>query len=72
MSTCKGCGREIVWGEDAAGKKIPLDPRPPIYRVRNMGGELVQVERATVGMYLVTHFATCPKASQFSRKRRQA
>ena len=62
MSDCKGCGKPIVWGITADGKKIPLDPRPPIYRFD--GHDATRIERV-MDVY-VTHFATCPKASQFS------
>lgn len=71
MSTCKGCGKEIVWGITSDGKKIPLDPRPPVYSFTPLVGETLnglKVER----MYNahVSHFATCPKANDFSGSKR--
>ena len=47
-------------------KKIPLDPRPACYSRIPAGpkGE-VRVERAWGAS--VSHFATCPKANEFSR-----
>ena len=67
MSICRGCGATIVWAEDGAGKKHPLDPRPPIYiRVReDAGGDLI-VRRAVEGEAMVSHFVTCPKRDEFS------
>lgn len=71
-SKCRGCGREIVWGQDAEGKRIPLDPRPPVYRVFDPpnAGEPHLVARMPNAM--VSHFITCPKAAEFSRGRRRA
>lgn len=62
---CKGCGKPIVWGETSEGKAIPLDPRPPVYRImrHDLAGD-PKVHRDKEAM--VSHFATCPKASQFS------
>jgi len=70
MSKCKGCGKTIVWGMTEAGKKIPLDPKPPVYRVLDENPEpnayMENVKRAQ--RCYVSHFATCPKANEFSRK----
>ena len=68
MSVCKGCGKEIVWGTTEEGKKIPLDPRPPVYRkLAIVNGELT-VDR--VDFALVSHFATCSKANDFSSSKK--
>jgi hypothetical protein len=71
MSTCRGCGREIVWGTTEDGKKIPLDPRAAVYMLGprkiddgdHADGDQI-VKRTTLA--LVSHFATCAKANQFS------
>lgn len=81
-SPCKGCGRPVVWGETADGKKIPLDPRPPLYfafvhvkghiaaeRIEPM--VMTDQPHAPDGRPMVSHFATCPKASEFSGSRRK-
>lgn len=65
MSACKGCGAPIVWGLTPEGKRIPLDPKPPVYAYEADNGNCLQVKAATV---YVTHFATCPKANDFSGK----
>lgn len=72
MANCKGCGKFIRWGVTEDGKKIPLDPRPPVYAI--IGGSLhsdgeLRVERRTTS--LVSHFGTCPKASDFSASKRK-
>ncbi len=56
-SVCRGCGLQILWGQTKDGKKVPLDPRAPIYQVIK-GDEIARVE---TGLY-VSHFATCPEA----------
>lgn len=61
---CRYCGKQIVWAKQADGKWIPLDPTPPIYQVVLRHDGEPWCERAADSM--VTHFATCPKASQAS------
>jgi hypothetical protein len=66
MSACRGCGKEIVWAVNRqTGAKVPLDPRAHVYTEtgRTEIGDPI-VERAPGPM--VTHFATCPKANDFS------
>ena len=77
---CKGCGRPIVWAKDAAGKAIPLDPRAPVYRVLELEAgiacrrleptEATAANPATAAM--VSHFATCSAAAQFSGRGKKA
>lgn len=70
MATCKGCGKEIVWGLTGDGKKIPLDPKPPVYSFIGDGDEhSVPVIRHRGAM--VTHFATCPEANRFSGSKKK-
>ena len=70
---CRGCGRPIVWGITPEGKRIPLDPRPVIYRVTagNGDGDGVLVTPVERGAAMVIHFATCKAADQFSGKNRK-
>lgn len=80
MSTCgsgqpgKGCGKTITWGQDEAGKKVPLDPSAPVYRLIRYDpvARLWAIERVPEGVK-VSHFATCPQADQFtgSKKRQE-
>ena len=64
MSACKGCGARIVWGLMPDGKKIPLDPKPPIYIVDEDRGTCRRLSQD----FMVSHFATCPNANDFSGK----
>ena len=63
---CKGCGATIIWGLSEDGKKIPLDPKPAVYRITNPEAWTTLVERDKLAM--VSHFITCPKRDQFSGK----
>ena len=75
MSTCKGCGKEILWATTKEGKRIPLDATAPVYmRVQadpSMGFQLQDPVAERVHVAYVSHFATCPKANQFSASRRK-
>ena len=64
---CRGCGKPIVFGETSDGKNIPLDPRPPCYQITEIRDSLpIKVAARRNRMAMVSHFATCPKASEFS------
>jgi hypothetical protein len=67
---CKGCGKDVLWSKTKEGKNVPLDPKAPVYRVAEdlFGGEVALLERT--GSY-VSHFATCPKADNFSASNRR-
>lgn len=72
---CAGCGREIVWAVTPDGKRIPLDPRPAVYRTEIVAG--VQVCKRANGKdvpvaptYLVGHHAVCPNVGDFNVKKR--
>lgn len=67
-SRCAGCNAPIVWGVDWHGKKHPLDPKPPTFRVEDIGGDHVLVSRDED--VLVSHFATCKEAKRFSGRNR--
>lgn len=70
MSQCKGCGREIVWGEDVInGSTIPLDPKAPVYSVLKQNGKVLLQRQHDC---MVSHFATCANASDFSGKNRKS
>lgn len=76
-SQCRGCGRAIVWGHLANGRRVPLDAASPVYRIApgDMVAHRVNGKEAAVpddhGTYLVSHFATCQKAIQFSGSRKE-
>ena len=74
---CKGCDKPIIWGvltnQHGEMKRLPLDPKPPIYRVigteSTSAGESVKVQR--MDNALVSHFATCPNANDFSGSKKE-
>lgn len=64
---CRGCGKPIVFvhAVNAKGEmvKVPLDPSAPVY-VRQPDGEGGAVwAQDTTKQLLVSHFATCSRAS---------
>lgn len=65
---CKGCGKPIVFvaAVDANGNhvQVPLDPAAPVYLQQSdgEGGTVWTRERSA----MVSHFATCSQANQFS------
>lgn len=81
-STCRGCGAPIVWIRTAAGKSMPCDAEPALYKAREGAAGKIITGNGTVlsadigglaafepdGVGHVSHFATCPAAEQFRRK----
>ena len=70
-TTCKGCGKPMVWAHivkdgKRTGKKVPLDPRPAVYRIIT-GFDAVEyeAEMTTQVNGMVSHFATCKDANKF-------
>ena len=80
QSLCRGCGKPILWGtEEGTGRRLPLDPTPPVYEVQGFydGGDTgegqdigVTAVRRHFKAY-VSHFATCPKANEFSGSKKR-
>lgn len=58
--SCKSCGAHILWVTTSSGKKMPLDFEPERRFVIDAGEGM----RATLRNTYVSHFATCPHASQ--------
>lgn len=68
-SLCKGCGKPIVWARsNKSTKMIPLDPRPICYRIGDFDAKDYTAQSLLQSEAMVSHFNTCPKASEFSRK----
>jgi hypothetical protein len=72
--TCRGCGKPIVWAKnlraDGSLQNIPLDPRAPVYSVQVIGENEVRCTLVPRDNFMVSHFATCPNANDFSRGRK--
>jgi len=81
MAKCKGCGTEIIWIRMPGGKSMPCDPEQVVYwekpkakgKVVTPNGEVLSCEfsgdlQKATGVGYVSHWSTCPKASQFKRK----
>lgn len=60
--SCRACGAPLFFAKGPNGKLIPLDMKAPVYRLSPL---TETCERATDCH--VSHFCTCPKASQFSK-----
>ena len=74
------CDQALELVRDEQSAAIPLDPSAPVYRVvqattgPDQVAREVKVERVrgrVVEMAFVSHFATCPKAAQFSGGKRR-
>jgi hypothetical protein len=63
VTTCRGCGKEILWAETEHGKKIPLDPKALVFSVvKDDHGRLIAVAPSggPIGeKFYVSHWATC-------------
>ena len=65
---CKGCGKPIVWGKDGR-TLVPLDPAPPVYsKACELTDGTLSVVKMARGLVFVSHFVTCPKANDFSKR----
>ena len=80
MSRCKGCGAEISWIKTKSGKSMPVDEKPVPYHIGKgakivtedgdvVSGSLEGPENTFVGFGYISHFATCPKAGQYRRRK---
>lgn len=70
---CRGCGRPVLFVTTADGKTVPLDPSPPVYhRIWDPDSDSafwIKGSNDPEPTAMVSHFATCPKASDFSGRR---
>lgn len=81
-ATCRGCGAPIVWVKTTAGKSMPCDVEPVLYKERTgapekivtPNGEVlncdldVEPDEAT-GVGYISHFVTCPQAERFRKRK---
>lgn len=79
-STCKGCGKPIIWVPTPGGKAMPCDPEPLTYwerpkapgKIVTPNGETLScifegdLQNAT-GIGYRPHWASCPKYKDFKK-----
>lgn len=83
-TTCRGCGRPIMWIMTPGGKPMPCDTAPVYYKLKAKGPDkIVTPEGVTVSCEIVAtpgtadgygfmpHWATCPEAGKFKRTNRK-
>jgi hypothetical protein len=61
QSSCKGCGRKILWFETLEGKRMPMNAHAMV-RQLGIGFDMYSSDDS--------HWATCPKRERFDRKNR--
>lgn len=77
---CRGCGAEILWITTKAGKAMTCNPVPVMYWEKSKAkGKVVTQNGLTLscnfegnpddatGLGYISHFSTCPKATEFRR-----
>jgi len=80
-TTCKACGKPIVWIRTTKGKAMPCDANPVAYKKEQGGKEKIVTQNGEVisgtldakaeeitGIGYIPHWSTCPKADNFRRK----
>ena len=82
MAKCKGCGAHIIFIGTPEGSSIPCDPEPVLYWSRPRAKDRIVTPNGLVqscdlegdpklatGIGYTPHWATCPKAGQFRRRK---
>jgi hypothetical protein len=80
---CRACGAEIMFIKSVAGKTIPVNAEQITYEQKAGGsmkvvtpngevisGELAGDPQKATGIGYISHFATCPEADSFRKKRK--
>lgn len=76
--TCRGCGAQILWVVTQKGKAMPCNlyvicftPGGGPETFVTPDGKVVRGKRSKDGeIGYISHFATCPQAKRFKKKRR--
>lgn len=82
MTTCKECGATIIFVKTPAGKWMPCDEGLHPYVQDSLGKDFVVTDKGEVircrlsytnrfptGMARIPHWATCPHADKFRRRK---
>lgn len=65
-SICTGCRANIVWFRTPRGKNMPADAKAETRIILDDDGAAVMAQT------WMPHWATCPKADQFKRERKES
>ena len=65
---CRGCNRKVYFARSENGKTQILDASAPTYEL--VTDPLTGETTARRAVAFVSHYATCPKASEFGKGRR--
>ena len=68
--TCRGCQRPILWVKTPVGKMHPLDPAPEKRWVFIDDDNFPELQGWSLMDTYKSHFATCPEADNFRKKRK--
>lgn len=73
MDRCRGCGVTIEFVRTESGALMPVQRIPAVYKVvpdanAELRARRVEISDHTGGLW-VSHFATCPAAERFSRRK---
>lgn len=69
--TCKSCRKKVIWGVTQEGRRLPLDPKQPVYRIVISQGIQISVEKDKEAM--IDHSRTCTEVnSRYQFKLMQA
>lgn len=67
-TACKGCSKPVLFIRDEHGTLQCLDTVAPVFaRIRDRDDGQPQIIRMVTAY--VSHFATCPQANKFSKKK---
>lgn len=81
MSTCRSCGKEIIWIKMKSGKSMPVDPYKHTVIIGKgnetlvtqdgniIHGKFASYEEGANASGYVSHFSTCPFANEHRRSR---
>lgn len=80
-TTCKACGKSIVWIQTTKGKSMPCDAEPVAYKEVKGGKEKIVTPNGEVisctfdakpddmtGIGYIPHWSTCPQANSFKKR----
>lgn len=82
FSTCRSCGRQIIWIRTKAGKNMPCDTTLINYKLDGNATDNIVTENGNVircnardispeeadGTGYISHFATCPNAARHRKR----